>query len=270
MADDKAPNSMRRKRSPAYPYINLQQAIDLATEFYNKEGFNAAPVSVAATDMGYSPTSGSGARVIAALLHFGLLEEEGSGDERQVWLSELAVRIIEAPNESVKETAIEEAALNPTIHREIWDYWELETSKLPSDANMRFTLLKDFGFHKGAVDSVIDEFKETYHFAELGKRMETVSRVEESTTVDMPVEKVVRQVEVKETTPRIIEAIPPTGIKEHTVQLIGQPMARLILPHPLTKRNLQHLIKWLELMEPALTVPEVDYEDLIENDDNAY
>src|SRR5882724_11881835 len=91
---DSKPVGKRKHRSPSYPYLNLQEAINMANELYKKESRHKIPVEVAIADLGYSPTSGSGLRVLAALLNFGLLSEEGASEGRKVGLSDLGKSIV--------------------------------------------------------------------------------------------------------------------------------------------------------------------------------
>lgn len=244
---------VRRKRSPSYPYISLEQAIDLIRVLHKQEGYSYTPAYTALEHLNYSPTSSSGARVLATLFQFGLLDETGSRNEKRVRLSDTSMTIMEAPDEQTRVAAIQEAALNPEIHKEVWKFWNLDSNPLPPDSTMRFKLLKEFGFHKNAVDGFIEQFKNTYFFAQLDHHtIEPTTDAEAIGTTDPGLE----QTKVTVSSSSQI----PQGMKEHTIQLIGQPMARLVLPHPISKRNLQHLISWLELMGPALIVPEGDYE----------
>src|SRR5271157_2723435 len=89
-------NSEKRKRtrSPAYPYINLETAILRAKEFYDKELRNAANVNVAAKHWGYVEASSNAAQTVAALINFGLLQDEGVGDKRRVRLTQSGLRIL--------------------------------------------------------------------------------------------------------------------------------------------------------------------------------
>lgn len=254
MNNDKAQS--RRKRSPSYPYINLRQALSLIQILYEQEGLDQTPASVALDHMNYKATSGSGVRVLSTLLQFGLLEEEGTRDDKQVYLSDLSVSVLEAPDEETRLEAIQVAALRPPIHGEIYQQWNLENQKLPSVAKMRFDLIRNFGFHKNAVDSFIDEFKETYFFAKLEER---VGKTQEETLHDELAHASGANEERRGERSSLQDDHIAPGMKEHTIQLIGQPMARLILPHPLSQKNLSHLINWLNLMGPALTVPEDEY-----------
>src|SRR5206468_3409095 len=121
---------------------DLAEAIERAKQFYEHERFNYAPTQVAVTDLGYTAKSSSGLRALAALLHFGLLEEEGSGEDRRVRLSDLGKRIVLDTREGSKERegAISEAALRPRLYQALWERWG---PHLPSDSNMEYDLLRE-------------------------------------------------------------------------------------------------------------------------------
>lgn len=258
MSEEQRANRSKTSRSPSYPYINLEQAASLLTLYYEQEGQNKTHINVALEDMGYG-LSGSGYRVLAALLQYGLLEDEGARSDRYVRITRLGLIIVEAPDHETRLEALQEAALRPDMHAAVWEHWKLDEQKLPSDNNMRYVLLAEFGFHKNAVDAFIGEFKETYRYARLDERIGAT----EAALSSRPSEKreaVEQEVfDVSEKQPTREFAL--RGMKEHTIQLIGQPMARLILPHPISERNLQHLIRWLELMGPALIVPEDEFNE---------
>ncbi len=55
-----------RLRSPAYPYLDLQEAVDKLEMFYNAETLHHVPVNIAATDIGYKDGSNRGWRAIAS------------------------------------------------------------------------------------------------------------------------------------------------------------------------------------------------------------
>lgn len=152
-------------RSPAYPSIDLKSAIERARQFYSAEKRAAANVKVASEHWGYSFTSSGGKQAIAALLAFGLMEDEGSGDQRKVKLTELALRIIldERQDSKERDEAIRRAALMPKIHQEILTKWPT----LPSDANLRHYLVLDRKFNENVVGDFIREIRNTIAFAKL-------------------------------------------------------------------------------------------------------
>lgn len=152
----------RRLRSPAYPAIGLQTAIDRARDVWNQEKREPAPVDVIVDHWGYKPNSANGQRCLAALRQYGLLDEIGDRGERQVKLSELALSILldEVEDSPERATAIKRAALNPKIHGEIWI-----KKRDASTANLRTYLVRDREFNPSTVDAFISKFRETISFA---------------------------------------------------------------------------------------------------------
>jgi hypothetical protein len=160
----------KRTRSPAYPFINLETAINRAKQFYDKEQRNAANISVATKHWGFVEASSNGWSTVAALISFGLMQDEGTGDKRIVRLTQSALRILLDARQDSPERAelIREAALGPKIHRQLWEKWG---TGLPSDAQLRHTLLFDWEtpFNENSVDFFISEYKSTVAFAKLAE-----------------------------------------------------------------------------------------------------
>lgn len=163
---DETIHKPKRDRSPAYPAVDLAQAIDRANALYQAERKNAAPINAILHHWGYSPGSGRGLVTLAALKHFGLLSDEGSGDRRQARLSPRALRIILDAHEDSPERrqAIREAALEPKIHKELWEKYD---GDLPSDPTLRTYLSLERNFTDRAVRNFIPQFRRTVAFAEL-------------------------------------------------------------------------------------------------------
>ena len=157
----------KRKRSPGYPALGLETAILRARELYDKEGTHFVAQSTVFEDWGYGPTSSHGGRVLAALLHFGLVETQGSQSEREVRLSDLGQVLTHANSpEDQKSTAVKAAALNPSIYQKLWEEWGTE-GRLPSKGKMTWDLESTWEFNPRAIDSFISDFVSTLEFAEL-------------------------------------------------------------------------------------------------------
>jgi hypothetical protein len=154
-----------RTRSPAYPSLDLESAIERAQIIYQKEGRNAAHVEVLVEHWGYERGSSNGMRAIAALLQFGLLEDEGKKEERKAKLTRLALDIlVPSDDPSHRQQAIREAAILPPLHKELWDKY---AENLPSDANLRRYLLLERDFNEKAVDPFVRQFRTTLAYADL-------------------------------------------------------------------------------------------------------
>jgi hypothetical protein len=164
MADSEQARS--KGRSPNYPGVNLETALKRAQQLYQQERRNAAHMDAILHHWGYAPKSGGGRVAFAALKKFGLLIEEGSGARRRGRLSDLGLRIIqdERPNSAERYRAIQQAALMPPIHRELWEEYQ---GSLPSDENLRFMLLNERAFTEAGANDFIEQFRATIAFAGL-------------------------------------------------------------------------------------------------------
>jgi hypothetical protein len=155
-----------RVRSPAYPAFDLKTAIDKARTIYRHEKRAAAPVGVVTKHCGLDISSSSGLRLIAALKQFALAVEQGSGEDRKIQLSELALDILIAPSDDDPKriAAIKRAALSPKLHRKLWEHYNGE---LPSDGNIGTYLVRELTFNDAQVNRFIKEFRSTIAFAQL-------------------------------------------------------------------------------------------------------
>lgn len=185
MADAQEPEQPRRKRerSPSYPGISLETALERAQRLYDAEGRNAAPADTILKHWGYKPKSGGGMVALAALKKFGLLADEGSGARRLGRLTDLALRIIRdrRPGSQERAEAIQEAALAPNIHQELWEKYQEDG--LPSDATIEYYLVNDRGFTESGARELIQEFRNTLSFARLGEG-DTMPDSDEDTSQD--------------------------------------------------------------------------------------
>ena len=157
----------KRHRSPEHPAFGLKEAIEKARVLYLAEHFNYANVATALEHWGYKPKSGSGLRLLAALGHFGLLEEEGTGDARKVKLSDRGkVVVLKDPGDPEWDHAVHKAALAPSIYLKLWEAWS-GNGRLPHEKTMAYDLALKWGFNPNAIDSFISDFKGSLEFANL-------------------------------------------------------------------------------------------------------
>lgn len=159
----------KRERSPSYPGITLETALERAQRLYDTERRNAAPADTILQHWGYAPKSGAGMVALAALKKFGLLTDEGMGSHRLGRLTDLALKIIRdhRPDSQERAEAIQEAALAPGIHRELWERYRAEG--LPSDPTIEHYLVNERGFTESGARELIQEFRNTLSFARIGE-----------------------------------------------------------------------------------------------------
>lgn len=111
-----------RFRSPPFPYVGLSKALEKTDQLYSAVRHHAAALPTAAKAWDTGPKSSATLQSVAALIQYGLLEDEGSGDARKVKLTPLALKIVmdKRPDSSERQSAIKEAALNPKTFEEIY------------------------------------------------------------------------------------------------------------------------------------------------------
>lgn len=249
-----------RLRSPSYPYINLEKAIDLARRFYDKENKHKTSPNVAIEHMGYKASNSEGFRALAAVTSFGLLDASGSGTERQVWISDLGRTILLDRRErsTEKDEAIREAALRPSIYRLLWEQWG---SSFPSESTMETILLRDHNFNKVAVGQFIRNMKETFEFVRL---FDKDRKDDEPVEIEEDGESKAEDASIIYN-PRKPADNPIVEIRDITLPLIGGGMAVLRIPVPLSEENFDFLTSLLGSMKKALIEKKTDEKFLSEN-----
>src|SRR5580692_7966160 len=134
---ERRPQMAKVHRSPIYPYLTIEDALKIAQTLYNKEKRHAVPVEVIAQHAGYKDLKSSSAmRSVASLNHYGLVEEDGSGDDRKMKLSNRALDILlaESPTAPSRLSAIRAAGAAPSVHQKILQQFP---SGLPSNATLK-------------------------------------------------------------------------------------------------------------------------------------
>jgi hypothetical protein len=153
-------------RSAGYPFIPLGKALERAGELRKAVGKSDTRMLSAVHHWGYGPKSSGGIQTIAALKHFGLLEDSGSGEDRRVKLTDRALRILldERPNSADRIDLIKRCAITPKMHSELWQRWGRE---LPVDEEIRHYLLFDRDFNENGARDLIAVYKATLDYAGL-------------------------------------------------------------------------------------------------------
>lgn len=261
----------KKNRSPSYPALSLDVAIERAKLIWRREGRNAAPVGVIQEHFGYKRGTGSSNLAVAALKKYGLLEDEGSGKDRSAKLTDLAINIISAPE---PHQWVQEAALKPPIHREIWEQYD---GALPSDASLKHELIARRSFTETGATEFISQYRKTVAFADLrpatsGSSDEPDDDVESEhmSTVDPPtVSALGDQVQRRsslgpalrvEQAPgaRSIPILLPGGTRD--VQIVGQ--------FPMSELDWQQFMAVLTAMKPGLVASHALSEDRGEGPEN--
>jgi hypothetical protein len=160
-----------RGRSPNYPSVNLGVALERARDLYVNDGQHATPMQTVVSAWGYSPKSSGGRVTVAALKKFGLVEYGGSGEHRLVRLTDLAVEALEHPDPDKRQQAVQEAALRPALHKELWTRYGAD---LPSVDSLRYMLKRERGFTDSGASDFLGQYIETLTAAGLDHEDEPV------------------------------------------------------------------------------------------------
>lgn len=262
----------RRPRSPGYPFIDLEKAVGRVRALYDSEGSHAAPLSAAFSAWGYESLSGDGNLVASALKKFGLVEYEGTGKARRLKVTPLALRILEHPDPEVRKQSIAEAALNPAIHRELWEKHRL-SGGLPSDETLRWELVHERNFTKTGAADFIPEYRSTVSFAGLDEKIVEAGSTPQSSATEPPLE----DDQVTADTDGQAEGVdragldpaaagtsrsetpsdrpPSTGTATYALPVAPNVNVTVEGRFPLTDSEWDQFMAVLQAMKPALTVP---------------
>ena len=123
-------------------------------------------MSTAMTYLRHSPTSSHGERVIGALVKYLLLDSEGSNDNRCVWVSETALRILADRRDPSPErdALVRKCALAPNSHRLLWERYGAD---LPDNASVQAYLVLERGFMEKPAQLLLRNYKATVAYARL-------------------------------------------------------------------------------------------------------
>ena len=163
--EELAESKKSKDRSPAFPFITLEQALERSRQFYAEEKRGVAPFPRAAMHWRYSEASSGALQTVAALKSYGLMDEPGgTGKSRQLQLSELALRVIldQRPDSVERIGFVRQAALSPSVAAEVHLKWP---EGLPSESTLNHFLVLDKKFNEGTALKVVKILYENQRFA---------------------------------------------------------------------------------------------------------
>jgi hypothetical protein len=162
----------KRLRSPPYPFIALGKAVDRAKQLYEKALHHSVGLGVLAEAWTYGVKSSGLVQTAAALIQFGLMVDEGSGDKRKFQLTKEAIRIVQDadPASEKRKDLLKRAALTPKVHQEIWARF---TTAAMADSVVKNYLMFDrvdaneAPFSAESASSLLNEYKSSISFANI-------------------------------------------------------------------------------------------------------
>ncbi|MFH1374014.1 MAG: hypothetical protein ABII79_09485 [bacterium] len=241
-----------KHRSPNYPAIGLERALELARKQHDVDGAQKIPIRIAHERWGYKPGGSPGDLMLAALKAYGLTEVEGSGEKRRVALTELARKIfLDHPD---RAKIIQDIALAPNAHREIWDHFG---GDLPRDDVLKDYLIWELKFNDKSVDSFISQFRGTISFAKLDKSdilpIETESHGGSGSPEPQTSNSFGEQMNAVVAPKPVSALVSTTGPKVLVTRDFSIPrkagrLAILRLEYPISSQDIDQIRSWLDLM----------------------
>ena len=171
-----------RDRSPAYPAITLEAALQRLVSFYSHFKRSPARLDNVGAAWGIN-TKARASRIAAALSYFGLLSYQRAGGERQITISDVGEKYLLAEQESVKRQVIRHAALLPKQINKLWVKWEDDR---PAEAACLDALTFEHGFSKDGARRFLKIYDETISFAGLPEADKIASDVQDGSNGDDP------------------------------------------------------------------------------------
>jgi hypothetical protein len=267
------PTPKKRVRSPSYPSIDLEEALQRTKVIWEKAKKFFVAATTANTYWGYEAYSSNGFSITAALKKFGLIEEEGNGTQRQIKLTEDAIALVFNPPLDSPEyrEKLKEVALKPFIHSELWSRYD---GDLPDDAVIERYLVLERGFNSIYVKPFIKQFKRTIEFSSLKPcdkttgvhaALQPYESVQTSAAI-VPrgsAQHVSREYTGQDIPRKTLDLVPqvhPQTVDARREFTLPTPAGDISIrgPFPLSKSDWATFLKAVQLFEPWLTKPESD------------
>ena len=158
-------SSGRRDRSPAYPLMPLEEALERLAEF--EIHFKRTSVTLDRVGAAWSIKSRAhSSRIAAALRYFGLFDYQESEGDRRIVISEQGRKYLLAQQDDIRREVVKTAALCP---RAIATFWNLWGEDRPSDASCLDQMMFEHSFSGSGARKFLKVYDATISFAGLSK-----------------------------------------------------------------------------------------------------
>ena len=229
---------VKRDRSPAYPFISLKTAIERLVAFEAYFGRHPGPLAKVGVAWDMKAGSSQAGQTISAMKYFGLVEYQGSTEQRSAALSEDAKTFLRAQQEQVKQDVLKRCALRPKAISKYWEKWGPDRPKDPIALD---ELVLQGSFTENAAKTFLQVYDDTIDYAKLvagdkGRALDQDGNDDEDD-------------------PETIDDKPPkhTGIKmRQDTFTLDEGTVSLNWPEKLSKASYDDLKDWLEIMARKL------------------
>lgn len=153
---------MSKKRSPNYPYIDLEKAVDLARSFFDAYQKNDAAVELTAKHWGFNGLNGSALKTIAAMDAYGLIDKDKKN--KRIKLSDSAIKLsLGGTPENERTNILKQCALGPKLFDSLYNKYDFP---LPPEQSLVYDLVTNEGFSSEDAASVaVKNFLNTLSYA---------------------------------------------------------------------------------------------------------
>jgi hypothetical protein len=227
------------KRSPGYPMISLEEAIQKAKILWDKDKNNYIPLVAAYEHLGYKAKGSYGTRIMSALKKFDLISEK----QDDIKLTDEAVDLaLHNPSDERYIEIIKKLALKPTIYEKIFNKYN---GTLPSDATLRIELIKEHGFNPESVEDFLISFRKSIEFAGLSQDNK---ELEKGGKDRIPPNKEDRMIMSKDLGHGIDSS---KLVIEIPIPLSPTELVTIKAPYPLTESQWQQMVSILDAYKPS-------------------
>ena len=160
---ENAESTRGRDRSPSYPLIPLEAALERLTAFEAHFKRSAARPEKVGDAWGIKAKAYAG-RTQAALRYFGLVEYQGVGKELQVVISDEGRKYLRAQQEETRREVLRAAALRPKQIAKFWGEWGEDR---PEDTACLDELMFQNGFSEAGARQFLKVYDATISFSGL-------------------------------------------------------------------------------------------------------
>jgi hypothetical protein len=163
-----------RDRSPSFPFVPLQEAIERLVQFEDYFKRHPAPTAKVGLAWKMKENSSQSLQMMAALKAFGLLDSKrGSGE---ISVSEDGRTYLRAQQETVRQEVVKRAAIKPTLISKYWEHWGAD--RPPNPVCLDELVLKG-GFTKASAETFLNVYDSTIKFAKLSRSDKVAATPEE-------------------------------------------------------------------------------------------
>lgn len=250
--DEKA----KEERGPKSPALSVGAAAQLLRQVREGVGFGRASRETVIRALGYNSPNGRSNRVLAALLHYGLLERSG---DAAVQISALGKQVL-LPRDEIESTkALADAAARPILFKKL--IARFHGHGLPT--LFPNILVREFGVMPGSSEEVAKVFRESMMDAGLlrnGVLFETLDESASEESADNPpdesLELPVRKVDPSSNSISREKVDLPAGqsqVQRYVIALdLTGRVAAIDIPVPVTQADLRRITHWVDYMLPLV------------------